>query len=375
MALVQPRSRLKSLMASWPAHGDELLLRAALAESSEARRAWDQWKSQFSLDEATWHDHKLLAVVAARLSQLDPEYDSLRRLQGLTKAQWSAAQVKLHAGLQALDILVAAQMPVILLKGVAFDLAAPSQQRRRLSGDLDIMVRRCDLHHALTLLGGRGWHKPDYTMADQQRYLEKHPGINLVHGNGDIDVHHQPVHLRWMSDRALGRFWQRARPVSFGGRDVLIPSEADLLCISASHGLRRDLKRNICHGAWAIDFHHVLSAPRAGLERLPAIAQELGVAIHVLSGLLFLRQALRAPVDAGLIAALDRRSHGLGGRLRYYVDTPAEGAAGKEVRRMIRRVMFARLIFINWCRRQFSQSTIFTSLARNHETRSDPLQT
>src|SRR5262249_47248574 len=155
-------------------------------------------------------------VVAARLHQLDPEFPDARRLQGLLKALWSRAQVRQQASLNALDALLAAQFPLLLLKGPAFDLAAPRKDRRRLSGDLDIMVRRRDLPRVLTLLAAREWSNPDHSLAGQLRHVRVSPGINLVNKNGgDIDIHHQPIHLRWTPDRVLDGIWRRAKPASF----------------------------------------------------------------------------------------------------------------------------------------------------------------
>jgi hypothetical protein len=342
-APLEPRSGLKSLMAAWPDQGSKLLLRAALCDLTEARRCWDNWKFGNLLDDTTWEDHKLLAVVAARLPELDPEFPDARRLQGLVKALWTAAQIKQQANLRALDILITAQLPVLLLKGPAFDLAAPRKDRRRLSGDLDIMVRRSDFHRALALLAAHEWRKPDYSLARQLRYVRLRPGINLAHGNGgDFDIHHQPVHLRWMSDRALERLWQRARPTSFGGRNILIPSDADLLCISASHGLRR--KGDVCQAAWAIDFHHIFSAPHAHLQNLAEIAHELGVGIHVFSALLFLQHMLGMRIDPDLLAALEQRSQKIEARLRYYLGTPAS----RKNRRWVKAFIDVRLAFLSY---------------------------
>ena len=347
-APMEPRSWLESLTAAWPDQGSELLLRAALCEPTEARCSWDEWKSQNSLDDATWEDHKLLAVVSARLYQLDSGFHDTRRLQGLVKALWTAAQIKQQASLGALDILIAAQIPVLLLKGPAFDLVAPRTDRRRLSGDLDILVRRCDLRHALGLLAAHEWRQQNYSLARQLRHLRTRPGINLTrdHG-GDIDIHHQPIHLRWMSDRTLARLWQRARPASLGERKILIPSDADLLCISASHGLRRS--RQVCSGAWAVDFHHIFTAPQVRLQSLPQVANELGTTLHVLSALLFLQRALGTPVDTNLIAALKRQSRGIGARLRYYVGTPATNERDRRNRRRLQKLMEARLALLSYC--------------------------
>lgn len=345
---MEPRPRLKALMAAWPGQGDEFLLRAALCEPAAARRSWDEWKSQNFLDDATWEAHKLLAVVAARLPQLDPEFPDARRLQGLLKALWSRAQINQQASLRALDVLIEAQIPVLLLKGPAFDLAAPRKDRRRLSGDLDILVRRSDLPRTLSLLVARGWGKPDYSFEHAMQYVRVRPGINLAHRQGgDIDVHHQPIHLRWTSDRALERLWRRARPASFGGRNIYIPSDADLLCISASHGLRR--KGEVCHGAWVIDFHHIFTAPGAQLQNLPAIARELGVAIHVLSALLFLQQALAMSIDPDLLAALERRSQTIGARMRYFVGTPARSKRNRRKRRWLKTVIEVKLALLGYC--------------------------
>jgi hypothetical protein len=222
-------------------------------------------------------------------------------------------------------------------------------QRMRLSGDLDVMVRRSDLHRTLAVLASQNWRMRDYSVARQLRKIRVRPGINLSNiDGGDIDIHHQPIHLRWMSDRVLERFWQRAKLATFGGRDILIPSTADLLCISASHGLRRNIAHGVCYGAWAIDFHHLFNAPHAPLESLPEIAHELGVAIHVWSALLFLQQSLGMPVDPHLLAALKRRSQGIGARLRYYVDTPAKSARGQTNRRLLRRAMRFRLALLSY---------------------------
>lgn len=348
-APMEPRSRLKLLMAAWPDQGKRLLLRAALCDATEARRAWQEWKSLNILDDTTWEDQKLLAVVTTRLPELDPGFPDARRLQGLVKALWTAAQIKQQASLKALDILIAAQFPVLLLKGPAFDLAAPRKDRRRLSGDLDIMVRRRDLRGALALLAEHGWRKPDYSLARQLRYVRLRPGINLANRDGgDLDIHHQPIHARWMSERALERLWQRARPTSFGGRDILIPSDADLLCISASHGLRR--RGEACQAAWAIDFHHIFSAPHSRLQDLPEIARELGVGIHVFSALLCLRHTLGMPVDPDLLAALEQRSQKLEARLRYYLGTPGS----RKNRRWVKAIIDLRLALLSHCSSPFS---------------------
>ena len=178
------------------------------------------------------------------------------------------------------------------------------------------------------------------------------PGINLTRDRGgDIDIHHQPIHLRWMSDRTLARLWQRARPASLGKRKILIPSDADLLCISASHGLRRS--RQVCSGAWAVDFHHIFTAPQVRLQSLPQIAHELGATLHVLSALLFLQRALGTPVDANLIAALKRQSRGIGARLRYYVGTPATNERDRRNRRRLQKLMEARLALLSYCSGSF----------------------
>jgi len=209
-------------------------------------------------------------------------------------------------------------------------------------------VRRRDLPHTLSLLVAREWGKSDYSFAQTLQYVRVRPGINLAHREGgDIDVHHQPIHLRWTSDRALERLWQRARPASFGGRNIHIPSDADLLCISASHGLRR--KGEVCHGAWAIDFHHIFTVPDARLQSLPEVAQELGVAIHVLSALLFLQQALGMPIDPDLLAALERRSQTIGAQMRYFVGTPARGKRNRRTRRWFKTVIEAQLLLLGYC--------------------------
>src|SRR5262249_54349925 len=98
-----------------------------------------------------------------------------------------------------------------------------------------------------------------------------------------------------------------------------------------------------------VDFHHIFTAQQGRHQSLPAVAHELGVAIHVFSALLFLQQALGVAVDADLLATLERRSQTIGARLRYYVGTPVRGKRNRRKRRWAKTAIEARLTFLSYC--------------------------
>ena len=91
-------------------------------------------------------------------------------------------------------------------------------------------------------------------------------GVNFSHPDGgDFDLHHQPVHAGHLTNSALDKFWASVSPHEYLGRKILLPDLANLIAISAAHGMRNPPGTNKKRaGIWAIDFCN-------GLKHMPKI--------------------------------------------------------------------------------------------------------
>ncbi len=222
--------------------GQQALVQAACDSEANARVAWRAWLSTHDIDAADWQDHKLLALIAQRLGYIDPDNPLRGRLRGLSKMHWTLSQLSVREALDAVDALLRADMDVMLLKGAALDASGLCLPGPRISGDLDILVRRGDFARSLQTLIDHGWQMKNRSLKVEM--VERiRPGMNLYRGEqGDIDVHHQPIHAPMLSDGQLAELWSRAQQLEWLGRKIFVPSLEDQFLINAVHACRSSAK-------------------------------------------------------------------------------------------------------------------------------------
>lgn len=222
--------------------GQLTLVRAACDSDDNARMAWQSWLGANDLDDADWQDHKLLALIAQRLGDLDPENPLRARLRGLSKMHWTLTQLAIRQALDAVDALQRSEIDVMLLKGAAMDASGLALPGPRISGDLDILVRRKDFASALQILIDNGWQMKNRSL-NIGIVARIRPGMNLHRGDqGDVDLHHQPIHSPVLSDDEIAAFWKRSVQVDWLGRRLFVPSINDQFLITAVHACRSTVK-------------------------------------------------------------------------------------------------------------------------------------
>lgn len=308
------------LRQAWPRGDLDLLLKTVLLPDAQAAECWQRWKARRDLDDVTWEEHKLLAPVAARLASIDPACPYRPRLQGLAKAHWTQSQLMLRASAGALDILLAAGLPVMLLKGGSLQAVGLGASGPRISGDLDILVPRALYPRAIALLYDHGWAARDSSEYAQSSW-RFHSGLNLRDGrHGDIDVHHQPVHAPWLSDAVLDAFWRRARPAVFHGRSVLVPSPADMIVLIAAHAMHPPARKQ-ASGAWAFDLAVLMKQDGIDLSQVADDAVAFGAVVPCLASLTYLQTLAPLDATARLIEALEGRDTDKSRRVHFYAGT------------------------------------------------------
>ncbi|MCW5713913.1 MAG: nucleotidyltransferase family protein [Bauldia sp.] len=287
----------------------QLLLETAMRPLGEAARSWALWKQRNNLDDVGWEQHRTLALIAPRLPEIDPDGDYLPRVKGLAKASWTQSQLQLQASTEAVGILAAAGIPVLFIKGGAFLAAGYRFAVPRISADLDILVPRARFGDAVRVLYRSGW-RAAHSVEYASNHWRFQPGLNLLRGrHGDIDVHHQPVRSPRLDDGVLESIWRRARPATFRGQSILVPSVADMVVFTAAHAIPDAAE--VSTAAWALDLQLLLNQPDFDPEATASVAVELGASASCVAAMRLLRNLAEFEPAKLLLEALhDNRDAG-----------------------------------------------------------------
>ncbi len=204
--------------------------------------------------------------------------------------------------------LAGIDVPMILLKGAAYMLAALPLSRGRRMVDVDILVSRTGLPRIEERLAARGWQPQKLDSYDQRYYREwmheipplKHPARGI-----EVDIHHTllPVTARLTPDPAL--LWEASVPL--GDPDLRVLAPTDMVLHSAAHlfydgeiaGGLRDL----------VDLHqlflHYGREPRFW-DALPQRAEALELARPLYHAVRYCRRLLATPIPPAVSEYAER---------------------------------------------------------------------
>lgn len=265
-----------------------LLLRAVLLDGPAARAAWVEWRERIDFDDVDAPSHRMLPLLARRMGDIAPD-DPIRGLvSGIYRHAWGRNQLLIRDAAQIVDVLSAAGIPAIVLKGTALLAYYGGDWGARPMYDVDFLVPRDRVPEAATALAERGWTpQAGLTLSRLQAgALQRRNGWGFDREpSGHLDLHWRV--LAWsVGEHADDEFWADAQPFELGPLRALQLHPADLLFHVLEHG-RRSGPTN--HTQWVIDATMILR----GTDR-DVVAERLT------------RQA-RAHAAVGLVvASLDR---------------------------------------------------------------------
>jgi len=242
--------------------------------------------------------HRVVPLLYANLrerSDLGVPDETKIALRGFVQANAARSLALAGQMRNLLEAFLAANIPVIVFKGIALSAALYDDVSMREAGDLDLLVHHEDIIRAANLLLRIG-HEPFYPTATpresaylnglkaraRETYLRSHCEHHLVHPNSRLNVDlHWAFSLREfavsLDPQAL---WSRAVMQSVAGFAVRTPSSSDMLLILSLNGgkdrwERLDricdiaaLIRHLPEGAWPDIFK---LAADAGMARMLAI--------------------------------------------------------------------------------------------------------
>lgn len=214
---------------------ERLLLRAAVAEDPAAREAYRGWRALQEVEELDWPAHQILALLADRLEPGDDRV--ARRIHRVARMTWLKTQMLLARAEPALRDLRAAEIPVMLCKGVAVLEHTAWRVEQRPMGDIDVLVRPANASRAAEILREAGFacpHLPaDPATSDIYSQLHALPFTDSV--GAVIDLHWHLLH-GGLHPRADDAFWDQARPAQLKSVECLVACREDVLLQIMAHG-------------------------------------------------------------------------------------------------------------------------------------------
>jgi hypothetical protein len=247
------------------------------------------------------------------------------------------------------DLLGAAAISPIALKGPVMAQSLYGDVGIRPSGDLDLLVRQEDLREARRLLLGAGF-EPDPPLCDNgaEAYFEAGFAYSFhdEERGVEVEIHPSLAHRAFAFVPEMSGVWNRAEKVDIAGRSVLRLSPEDRILFLCVHGAKHEWDQLIwvCDVAEAlrvspdIDWRTVEQrAAKSGSLRMLQLGLHLahvftGVALPAATAVLAAHPSVRPlalQVWRRMIDPIDKRP-GLLQQLRFHVavrERPAERRA------------------------------------------------
>jgi hypothetical protein len=226
--------------------------------------------------------------------------DPLRELlKGTYRRAFYARRLLFAKAAEAIDVLNAAGIETMLLKGAALGDLTP-----RVMADVDMLVQPERHEAAMNALASAGW------SADTVRGPLHHDGLLRSSNGCDLDLHAFALRESVADDD----LWDAAGPYDLLGRATLVPSATDQLLIVCVHGLRYNPDQG---PSWAADALALLDISDPDWKRLVASARRRRLTIALAAALRFLADRFDAPVPQSALAELratpttriERRAH------------------------------------------------------------------
>lgn len=233
-----------------------------------------------------------------------------RHLRAALEAQRRQRQAVRWEVQQLLTALQDRAVPLVLLKGAAYEMAGLPPARSRLCNDIDILVAREDLKRAELALLMAGWVTEPLDAYDQRyyrRWMHELPPMRHRVRNSIVDVHHNLVPETARSappDAAL----LLASAVPCDERpEVRVLGREDMILHSAVHLFNDGEFDHALRDLLDIDdlVRHFMRA-RADWQRLTERAVRTNLARPLFYALRYLQRIPGTPVPADTLAALAR---------------------------------------------------------------------
>jgi hypothetical protein len=285
-----------------------LLLRAALDEPELALRCFAQWLNHVDIKHTGATEYRLLPLVYNNIGRMIPDKVAAARVKGVAKHVWLSNHNYAALGAYALDRLILANVPTVILKGSAMMVAVSAENMRSMD-DCDILVPAERAPQALAALAEVGlhiWYDCDvghFTSYD----FKALQGISLRRLGEQTD--HLDIHWRPLedvgADELTREFFDQSVPCILSGRTTRRPCFEHMLLHSAVHGTRWD---TVPRYDWLADAVLILRKARSKFDwsRFADTAKRYGLVAIIHAAMSELRQTFDIAIPIQAFGRLSR---------------------------------------------------------------------
>ncbi len=289
---------MSEVLANKPTPAQLLVLHAALDRDREqAHAAWRRWRRGVDFDEVDHGSTRLLPLVYRRLGPDAFDAEVVGRLKGLYRRSWSRNQLLFKRAAEAVELLGAAGIETLVIKGASLALLSYGDVGVRPMDDVDVLVPIERTGEAISVLTAAGW-SPDKD--DPATWIQVHHSLGFAGPReGEVDLHWfalwQPA-----SDREL---WAASVPMELAGTGTRAPSAADQLLLACVHGTPWS---PLPPFRWIADAVTVIRAGGEQLDwnRLTAEAERRRLTVATAAALAYLREEFGAEIPDAVLGQL-----------------------------------------------------------------------
>lgn len=236
------------------------LLVAALREGDAGQRAFPADTRDWTALAQAAARNGLSGLVLERAATLDVSIPAAAQ-EHLRRAAFAVAAENVHLLKELETVLSAfnrANIPVMLLKGAALNLATYPRRDLRPMSDLDLLVYHEDANRAREVLEGIGCTRGAPLLRDDffPRYYYETEYFTASQRPARIDLHARPFRpLRYACTVNERQFWRGATKVECGSATALVPRPEVMFIHLAAHAAFHGCARLI----WLYDLRRFLS--------------------------------------------------------------------------------------------------------------------
>jgi hypothetical protein len=280
-----------------PTAEEEVLLKACFAKGEEAPASWRAWRDSVDIEDIDLGMQRLLPLLYDNLRAHDVIDPVLSRYKSVYRHAWLQNQLQTRQAGEVLEVLAAAGLDGLLLKGIAL---IPLYYRRfglRAMDDIDVLVRPETGGRAIDALRRAGWSVKDPDWNDHK--IGSGHAVVLQRGPFELDLHWRVL----LEKRSLAHedFWIASQTIAILGKRAKTLSDTDHLLHTCAHGARLN---SVSPVRWVADAAVILRSASIDWGRLLYATQTLGLVLPVRETLAYVERTLHCSVPAHVIAEL-----------------------------------------------------------------------
>jgi Uncharacterised nucleotidyltransferase len=290
-----------------PTVEEELLLKACLTQGEEALRSWRTWRDSVDIEDIDVGTQRLLPLLYDNLRTLGVNDPILSRYKSVYRYFWLQNQLQTRQAVEVLELLAAAGIEGMLLKGTAFIALYYRRYGLRPMDDVDVLVRPERIEYAIDVLRNAGWR-----LKQTLHWMISHrsPAVHLERGPFELDLHRRVFQDEFSGDE----FWFDGQSVAVLGKPTKTLSDTGHLLHTCLHGARWN---EVSPVRWVADAAFILRQASIDWPRLLGATRALGVKLAVRETLAYLERTLPGSVPTHFLLELERMPVTRGDKLEF----------------------------------------------------------